>query len=298
MPGHIPKRLRDQVRQRRREGQRTTFHVDVDGAGTIVIGDASSVSTTTVNSPTERPTFADDVMPATLTTLPILFVILLLALTDQTVLLRSIVEEGNPVGLAILIIPLFSPTIVASFVYFAKARGWIHLSTRWTNILALALAGGLGLFVPLNYLGLQVGVFAISLTWLRVRHRRMRWRVTLLALVAVGSLVGLGTVAQWRWDRVDHLPRVAVGRIVDGLTRMNVDDRPGGRSVLVISVNDAYAIVASRDYPPKVETISLETLQKGRICQLKPRWNQVSLIRHLTGGANELANSTEVCINR
>lgn len=101
-------------------------------------------------------------MPATLTTLPILFIILLLALTDQTVLLRSIVQEGNPVGLAILFIPLFSPTIVASLVYFAKARGWIQLGARWTNILALVPAGGIGLFVPLNYLGLQVGVFAIN----------------------------------------------------------------------------------------------------------------------------------------
>jgi hypothetical protein len=285
----------DQVKKRR-EDQRTQIHVT--GAGTVVIGDASSVSTTTVNSPTGRPTFADDVMPATLTTLPILFVILLLALTDQTVLLRSIVQEGNPVGLAISFIPLFSPTIVASLVYFAKARGWTRLSARSTNILALVPAGGIGLFVPINYLGLQVGVFAISLTWLRVRHHRMRWRVTLLALVAAGSLVGLGAVAQWRWGRVDHLPRVAVGRLVDGLTRMNVDDRPGGRAVLVISVNDAYAIVASQGYPPRVESISPEILQSGRICQLKPRWNQVSLIGHLTGGSTELANSTEVCINR
>jgi hypothetical protein len=93
-----------------------------------------------MSSPQERATFADDIMPATLTTLPILFVILLLALTDQTVLLRSIVQEGNPLGLAILFVPLFSPTIVASLVYFAKARGWIHFSATWTNVLALAPA--------------------------------------------------------------------------------------------------------------------------------------------------------------
>ncbi|WP_045741055.1 hypothetical protein [Actinoplanes rectilineatus] len=105
-------------------------------------------------------------MPATLTTLPVPFVILLLTLTDQTVLLRSIVQEGNPAGLVIQLIPLFSPAIVASLVYFAKARGWIRLNTGSTNLLALAPAAVIGLFVPLNYLGLQVGVFAVSI----IRH--------------------------------------------------------------------------------------------------------------------------------
>ncbi|MDG4829991.1 hypothetical protein O7627_11845 [Solwaraspora sp. WMMD1047] len=298
MPSHIPRRLRHQIDKQGWKKQHTNIRLHVEGGGAAVFGDASTISTTTVNSSGERATLADDVMPATLTTLPILVVILLLALTDQTILLRSIVQEGNPLGLAVQFMPLFSPTIVASLVYFAKARGWLRLSAGWTNLLALVPAGLLGLFVPLNYLGLQLVVFGVSLTWLRVRHRRPRWRIVVLALVITGSLAGLGAVAEWRWRRIDHFPRVAVGRIVDGLTRMNVDDRPQSRSVLVISVNDAYALVASQSYPPTVEAIPVETLQKGRVCQLKPRWNQVSLIRHLTGGADELANSVEVCMNQ
>ncbi|MDG4773711.1 hypothetical protein [Solwaraspora sp. WMMD792] len=298
MPRHTPRRLRDQVGKQRQERQHTKINLYVERGGTAVFGNASTISTDTINSPGERATFADDVMPATLTTLPILVVILLLALTDQTVLLRSIVQEGNPLGLVALFIPLFSPVIVASLVYFAKVRGWLRLSAGWTNVLALVPAGVLGLFVPLNYLGLQLVVFGVSLTWLRVRHRRSRWRIVVLALVITGSLAGLGAVAEWKWPWTDHLPRVAVGRIVDGLTRMNVHDRPQSRSVLVISVNDAYALVASQGYPPTVETISLETLQEGRVCQLKPRWNQVSLIRHLTGGADKLANSVEVCMSQ
>ena len=297
MRGHTPKRLRDQRETRRHETRRPKLHIRVDGPGTTVIG-GDSYASTTVHPPADRVPLADDVMPAALTTLPILFVILMLALTDQTVLLRSIVQEGNPLGLTLLLIPLFSPAIVASLGYFAKARGWLRLSAKWTNVLALAPAGALGLFVPLNYLGLQAGVFLVSLTWLRVRHHRRRWQVTLLTLVIAGSLLAVGAVAQWRWTRLDQLPRVAVGRLVDGLTRMNIDDRPGGRSVLVISVNDAYAIVATRDYPPRVETLPLDTLQRGRICQLEPRWNQVSLLRHWFGGPAGRANGTEACIDR
>lgn len=274
----------------------------IRGAETVIVGENTRFSTTThhteTGAPAERPTFADDIMPAALTTLPILFVIMMLALTDQTILLRSIVQEGNPVGLAILFIPLFSPSIVASLVYFAKTRGWIRLTARWANILALTPAGFLGLFVPLNYLGLQVGVFALSLIWLRVRHRDRIWRLSILGMAATIIITGLGEVSEWKWRRVDHLSRTAVGRIVDGLTRLNIDDQPGGRSVLVISVNDAYAIVASREYPPTVGTVPLEVLERGRLCQVPPRWNQVGLIRHMTGSADELANHTEICIDR
>ncbi|GIF00100.1 hypothetical protein Ari01nite_75640 [Paractinoplanes rishiriensis] len=234
-------------------------------------------------------------MPATLTTLPVLFVIILLALADQTILLRSIVQEGNPLGLAILFIPLFSPAIVASMVYLANGK-WINLGTGRTNALALILAGGMGLFVPLNYFVLQVGVFAVVLTWRRMR-RRPRWRLFVVTAVISVALFTLGVVSQWKWDRIDHFPRTAVGRIVDGLTRMNIEDRSGGRSVLVISVNDAYAIVASREYPPTVETVSLDVLENGHICQLEPNWNQVSLVRHLFGGKAGLANSAAPCLD-
>ena len=294
----MPKRMRDKIKKRRQEGQFGSLRIHVDGSGTVVLGDLSSVRNSTVGPAAEPATFADDVMPAALTTLPVLFVIILLALTDQTVLLRSIVQEGNPLGLAILFIPLFSPTIVASLIYLAKARGWISLNVRWTNVLALVAAGSLGLFVPLNYLGLQIGVFAVILTWLRVRHRSMRWRATALTLAVSAAVFGLGAVAQWKWSRIDHLPRTAVGRVVDGLTRMNVHDRDGGRSVLVISVNDAYAIVASQGYPPRVETVRLEVLQEGSICQLKPNWNQISLFRHWAGGTTELAKFTEFCLDK
>ncbi|MEV4693530.1 hypothetical protein ACFWDK_28430 [Micromonospora chalcea] len=67
---------------------------------------------------------ADDLMPAVLTALPLLLVLLLLSLTDQHVLLRSVVQEGNPLGLTALLLPLFLPTIAASLVYLARQRGW------------------------------------------------------------------------------------------------------------------------------------------------------------------------------
>ncbi|MEU7590117.1 hypothetical protein AB0A95_27950 [Micromonospora sp. NPDC049230] len=48
------------------------------------------------------------------------------------------------------------------------------------------------------------------------------------------------------------------------------------RSVLVVSVNDGYAIVASTGYPPRMESMAPSGLAVGRICQLRSRGMRLS----------------------
>lgn len=57
------------------------------------ISNRSSVSSSTVSYAQDPASVADDLMPAVLTALPLLLVLLLLSLTGQHVLLRSIVQE-------------------------------------------------------------------------------------------------------------------------------------------------------------------------------------------------------------
>ena len=47
----------------------------------------------------------------------------------------------------------------------------------------------------------------------------------------------------------------------------------------MVSVNDAYAVVVSTGFPPKVSTMPPAELGAGRICQLRPHWNQLSIIQ-------------------
>jgi hypothetical protein len=136
----------------------------VHARGNVFVDSSLTQNTVHEAGPAEEgPRFADDLMPATLTALPVLLVIVLLSMTGQTVLLRSIVQEGNPLGLVLLLLPLFLPTIAAATVYLARARGWIRCSRSTANIAAGALATGLALFVPVNYVLLQILVFAASL---------------------------------------------------------------------------------------------------------------------------------------
>ncbi|MEU8130305.1 hypothetical protein AB0B68_24065 [Micromonospora sp. NPDC049049] len=222
---------------------------------------------------------ADDLMPAVLTALPLLLVLLLLSMTGQHVLLRSIVQEGNPLGLTALLLPLFLPTIAASLVYLARQRGWLGWTLRATNWAAAGLAAGFAIFVPMNYLLLQLVVFLVSLGWIWARRRLARHRpgIAIVAITLLAALVVEEGLAASGWPRYS-LSRIAVGRVVDGLTRMNLDDANAKpeRSVLVVSVNDGYAIVASAGYPPRMESMAPSKLASGRICQRRPRGMQLS----------------------
>ncbi|MEV0157223.1 hypothetical protein AB0H57_26330 [Micromonospora sp. NPDC050686] len=210
---------------------------------------------------------ADDLMPAVLTALPLLLVLLLLSLTGQHALLRSIVQEGNPLGLTALLLPLFLPTIAASLVYLARQRGWLGWTLRATNWAAAGLAAGFAIFVPLNYLLLQLIAFLVSLGWIWGRRRLARHRrgIAIVAIIVLAALVVEEGLAESGWPRYS-LSRIAVGRVVDGLTRMNLGntDAKPKRSVLVVSVNDGYAIVASTGYPPRMESMAPSELAGGR----------------------------------
>jgi hypothetical protein len=241
---------------------------------------SSTVSSSTISHTSDRTTFADDLMPAALAAGPILVVLLLLSLTGQTVLLRSIVQEGNPLGLVALMTPLFLPTIAAFVVYAARARGWLDLDVKDTNWLAVGAATGFALFVPLVYVGLQLGAFFVGLLWFTVLRRKLirhRQSLAIVAVVAIAVLLAMEGVAEHAWPRYS-VSRLTVGRMLDGLTRMNIT-HGDERSVLVISVNDAYAIVASQGYPPVVESMPAEELKKGEICQLESRYDQLSIVR-------------------
>ncbi|WP_154942978.1 hypothetical protein [Micromonospora palomenae] len=280
MPAPMPRRMRLQAGR--------TGRADGDGAGTTRIhasGDVyvdssvRSVSSSSVSYAADRATFADDLMPAVLTAAPLLLVLLLLSLTGQNVLLRSILQEGNALGLTALLLPLFLPTIAASLVYLARHRGWLGWSVPATNWLAGGLAAGFAIFVPLTYLLLQLGAFVVSLGWIMLRRRlaRHRKRIAVVAIIVLAACIVEEGLAESAWPRYS-LSRIAVGRVVDGLTRMNIGDagKKTERSVLVVSVNDGYAIVASTGYPPKVESMAPSELAAGRLCQLKPRGSQLS----------------------
>lgn len=243
------------------------------------ISNRSSVSSSTVSYAPDRASVADDLMPAVLTALPLLLVLLLLSLTGQHVLLRSIVQEGKPLGLTALLLPLFLPTIAASLVYLARQRGWLGWTLRATNWAAAGLAAGFAIFVPLNYLLLQFIAFLVSLGWIWARRRLAPHRqgIAIVAIIVLAALVVEEGLAESGWPRYS-LSRVAVGRVVDGLTRMNLEDAgtKTERSVLVVSVNDGYAIVASTGYPPRIESMAPSELAGGRICQLRPRGMQLS----------------------
>ncbi|MBM0257286.1 hypothetical protein [Micromonospora sp. 4G55] len=113
-------------------------------------------------------------------------------MTGQTVLLRSIMQEGNALGLTALLLPLFLPTIAASFVYLARQRGWLDWSLPATNWLAGGLAAGFAIFVPLNYLGLQFAAFAVSLGWIRLGRRLAchRRRIAVVAIIVLAASSG------------------------------------------------------------------------------------------------------------
>jgi hypothetical protein len=242
------------------------------------IGDEVFV-TTNVDQSDHRVRFADDFMPAMLASAPILAIILLLSLTNQGLLLRSILYEGNPLALLASLLPLFFPTLAVAGVRLAKARGWLRWSVRASNRLAIVLATSLTFLVPLNYVALQLATLVIAAASRAILRSGLKrhWSAVSIAAITLAAIAAIGAVAGWNPREVDRLPRSVVGRVVDGFTRMNIDDREGGRSVLVISVNDAYAIVATRDYPPRIESIPAETLKSGQLCQLEPRWNQRSL---------------------
>jgi hypothetical protein len=241
-----------------------------------------------------RTPLAADFMPAMIATLPILAVILLFALSDQPVLLRAILYEGNAIALAASFLPLFMPTIAALSIYLAAERGWLSRSPVATTRLAMMAAGSLALFVPLNYLFLQAGALTVGLVWRRVRRRSKRTRVVAVSFAALTMIATIGSIAEWKWSQLDHLPRTLIGRALDGITRVNIGEDEK-RSVLVISVNDAYAIVASRDYPPQVEAIPLKLLETAELCQIPPNWNQRSVMNHLMG---EAVSSAQPCASK
>ncbi|MFC4148004.1 hypothetical protein ACFO0M_17245 [Micromonospora mangrovi] len=279
-------------RRRRRAGSTAqaggdaprTMHVHASGDVYVdnSLSNRTSVSSSTVSYAPDQATVADDLMPAVLTALPLLLVLLLLSLTGQHVLLRSIVQEGNPLGLTALLLPLFLPTGAASLVYLARQRGWLDWTLRATNWAATGLAAGFAIFVPLNYLLLQLIAFLASLGWIWGRRRLVRHRrgIAIVAITVLAALVVEEGLAESGWPRYS-LSRIAVGRVADGLTRMNLGstDAKPKRSVLVVSVNDGYAIVASTGYPPRMESVAPSELAGGRICQLRPRGMQLSLFQ-------------------
>lgn len=131
----------------------------------------------------------------------------------------------------------------------------------------------------MNYLLLQLVAFLVSLGWIWARRRLSRHRqgIAIVAIIVLAALVVEEGLAESGWPRYS-LSRIAVGRVVDGLTRMNLGDvgAKTERSVLVVSVNNGYAIVASTGYPPKMESMAPSELAGGRICQLRPRGMQLS----------------------
>ncbi|MFG3577840.1 hypothetical protein [Micromonospora chersina] len=286
MPARRPRRRRRRAGSTAQAGGDAPRTMHVHAAGDVYvdssISNRSSVSSSTVSYAPDRASLADDLMPAVLTALPLLLVLLLLSLTGQHVLLRSILQEGNPLGLTALLLPLFLPTIAASLVYLARQRGWLGWTRRATNWAAAGLAAGFAIFVPMNYLLLQLIAFLVSLGWIWARRRLARHRrgIAIVAIVMLAALVVEEGLAESGWPRYS-LSRIAVGRVVDGLTRLNLEDADAKteRSVLVVSVNDGYAIVASTGYPPRMESMAPSELAGGRICQLRLRGMQLSLFQ-------------------
>lgn len=227
----------------------------------------------------ETKSIADDLIPATLASIPVIVLVFVLGLSDQPALTHAILQDGKPLSLITPLAPLFLPTIAVVFVYMAKRRGWMKWVTHKTNSVALTLGIGLSAFVPLNYLLLQAAATMITLSVILGRHRR--WgrarKIVVVALQLALVAVLIASVSAWKVSQLDYFSRVATGRVLEGLSRINVIDGQGERSLLIIGVvGNNYAVVATSGYPSRIEHVHPSVIANGKPCQVLPNWNQRS----------------------
>ncbi|WP_433269451.1 hypothetical protein ACQPWR_12320 [Micromonospora vinacea] len=235
--------------------------------------------TSHVSTPVES-TWPGDILPTIGALTPPLIIVLTFGMLDQPAILRALLQQGNPVILAAALIPLVLPLLGAVFTYYGLRR-WSSWTARRTGWTAIALGSMLSIFVPLNYVAPQLGV--LSLAFAVVAIRRRRFRALAAALIVLLTITATLVVLTSRDQRFassparEYFQRITVGRLLDGLVRLNIDDGSKQRSVMLVGSTDDYATVIASGYPPRVEHIATDIIAKGSPCQLRPTPLQRSL---------------------
>ncbi|MDG4839035.1 hypothetical protein O7631_21165 [Micromonospora sp. WMMD967] len=243
--------------------------------------------TSQVNAPAE-PTWPSDLLPTIGALVPPLIIVLTFGMLDQPAVLHALLQQGNPVILAVALIPLVLPLVGAALTYLGLHR-WTSWTTRQAGWTAIAVGATLSFFIPLNYVAPQLGL--LSLAFAAVATRRRRFRALAVALIALLTVIITTAVVTSRTQRFastpdgDYLQRITVGRLLDGLVRLNIDDGEGQRSVLLVGSSEDYATVITADHPPVVEHVSADVIAKASPCQLRPTPLQRSLFSLVTRGS-------------
>ncbi|SBT40940.1 hypothetical protein [Micromonospora narathiwatensis] len=296
---HVPRRLSQQMRARYGTAVPGSDHrIHVEHLVLARTGDTWQASH--VSTPVE-PTWPGDILPTIGALTPPLIIVLTFGMLDQPAILRALLQQGSPVVLAVALIPLILPLLGAVFTYFGLRR-WSSWTARRAGWTAIAVGSMLSIFVPLNYVAPQLGV--LSLAFAVVAIRRRRFRALALALIALLTITATSIVLTSRDQRFassparDYFQRITVGRLLDGLVRLNIDDGGRRRSVMLVGSTDDYATVIASGYPPKVEHIANDIIAKGSPCQLPPTLLQRSLFSLVTrsSATDAIRGGTPDCI--
>ncbi|MEU7946423.1 hypothetical protein AB0C50_17240 [Micromonospora taraxaci] len=243
--------------------------------------------TSHVSAPAE-PTWPSDLLPTIGALVPPLIIVLTFGMLDQPAVLHALLQQGNPVILAVALIPLVLPLLGATLTYLGLHR-WTSWTTRQAGWTAIAVGSMLSFFIPLNYVAPQLGL--LSLAFAAVATRRRRFRALAVAIIALLTVTITMIVATSKTQRFasttegDYLQRITVGRLLDGLVRLNIDDGNQRRSVLLVGSSEDYATVITADHPPVVEHLSTDVIAKASPCQLRPDPLQRSLFSLVTRGS-------------
>lgn len=280
---HAPRRLSQQIRARNGTavpGSEQRIHVE----HLLLTRTGDTWQTSHVNTPGEL-TWPGDILPTIGALTPPLIIVLTFGVLDQPAILRALLQQGNLVILAIALIPLILPLLGAVFTY-SGLRKWSSWTARRAGWTAIAVGSTLSIFVPLNYVAPQLGV--LSLAFAMVAIKRRRFRTTAVALIALLTITATTIVLTSRDQRFassparDYFQRITVGRLLDGLVRLNIDDGSTQRSVMLVGTTDDYATVITSGYPARVEHIANDIIAKGSPCQLRPTVLQRSLFSLVT----------------
>lgn len=224
----------------------------------------------------ERRSSISDLLPAA--AIPVLAFATIMTAFGQSAILREILQHGNLLSFMSLVL-LILPIMTAAIAY-SKSLRLPDRTSRNAAWITLFMGAALALAIPINYSIVEFGILmavAVRLFTTRTILRQICGIVILATSILATAVLVRTESNPNRAVKADWLYQVVIGRVLDGLTTVNIVEYGRQRSVRLVGTTDDFVVAVSTDYPPTLRYLPAEILATAQPCQERLSHNQRSL---------------------
>jgi hypothetical protein len=177
-----------------------------------------------------------DPVPYVITAVPFLVPLVAISLLEDPAVLRVLLWQGNLIAIFVAMLQAFLPLLIAPAVFVTIDRYLVPHVFRTATVPALAVAGALLIFTPLNAAIVEFGLLAAFFALVRLRGSSRARRHTVTAVAVAATAFGVWLWGPGGWSSVSD---VVAARTLYALPREVAVREDGSVSV--------YYLVASEE---------------------------------------------------